>query len=89
MQSDENEPGLRDRALKRLQKKRAFASHVGMYIAVNALLIIIWATVADGGFFWPMFPMLGWGIGVFFQGLDLYRGEPTEDEIRREMNRLG
>jgi class 3 adenylate cyclase len=37
--------------------------HVSVYIVVNVMLIAIWA-VAGGGYFWPIWPILGWGIGV-------------------------
>ena len=41
-----------------------------------------------GGFFWPIFPILGWGIGIFFHGWDVYQGPPTEQRIHEEMERL-
>jgi hypothetical protein len=79
---------LRKRALERLKKKRDFAAHVVTYLAVNGFIIAIWAFTSDGGFFWPIFPIGGWGIGLFFHGWDVYYGGPTEDDITREMNRL-
>src|SRR3712207_7042354 len=36
--------------------------HLTVYVAVNLILIAIWA-VAGGGYFWPIWPILGWGIG--------------------------
>ena len=34
-------------------------------------------------------PMLGWGIGVFFNAWDVYSPEgPSEEQIQREMRRL-
>jgi hypothetical protein len=30
---------------------------------VNALLVIVWAATG-AGYFWPVWPMLGWGIGL-------------------------
>ena len=80
---------LRDRAKARIKKKRDFIGHLFAYVLINGLILIIWATVAGGGFFWPMFPMLGWGIGLFFHWWDVYHGDtPTEDEIQREMERM-
>jgi hypothetical protein len=79
---------LREKALKRIKDKRDFATHVVTYVVINALIILIWAFVAGGGFFWPMFPIAGWGIGLFFHGLEVYRGEPTEAEINREIAHL-
>jgi class 3 adenylate cyclase len=40
-----------------------FRSHFAIYLVVNAMLIGIWAA-SGGGYFWPVWPMLGWGIGV-------------------------
>ena len=82
------EEALRARALLSIKKRRDFTAHLIAYLAVNALLVTVWATLGGRGFFWPMFPIVGWGIGVFFHAWDVYRGEPTEDQIRREMDRL-
>src|SRR3954447_8864744 len=37
--------------------------HLATYLVVNLLLIGIWAA-SGGGYFWPIWPILGWGIGV-------------------------
>jgi class 3 adenylate cyclase len=37
--------------------------HLAVYIVVNLMLIGIWAA-SGGGYFWPVWPLLGWGIGV-------------------------
>src|SRR3954454_18825534 len=37
--------------------------HLTTYLLVNLLLIGIWAA-SGGGYFWPVWPILGWGIGV-------------------------
>jgi fatty acid desaturase len=82
------EQQLRERALERLKKKRDFRTHIVIYVAVNAFLVAIWA-VTGAGFFWPVFPILGWGIGVVANGWDVYGRRPiTEDEIRQEADRL-
>jgi len=82
-----NEDELREQALAKLQKKREFKAHVFAYVLVNAFLVAIWV-VTSAGFFWPIFPILGWGIGLFFHGWDVYQGAPTERDIQKEMHRL-
>jgi len=83
-----SQQGLREQAIERLKKKRDFRAHVFIYIAVNAMLVVIWAIVG-GGFFWPIFPILGWGVGVAANAWDVYGRKPIgEDEIRRETERL-
>ncbi len=83
------EHDLRRRAEKRLKAKRDLGAHLLAYVLVNAFLVVIWAmTVGPDGFFWPVFPILGWGIGVAFNVWDVYSPEPSEDKIRAEMDRL-
>ncbi len=54
---------------------RALREHVRTYLLVNALLIAIWAlTGAD--YFWPIWPMLGWGFGLASHALAV-RGSPS------------
>lgn len=79
---------LRDRAVKRLKKKSDFRVHLMIYVTVNAFLVAVWA-VTGAGFFWPVFPMAGWGIGVVANAWDAYaRDLPTESQIRHEMDKL-
>ena len=54
----------------------------------NGSLVVIWA-VTGAGFFWPVFLIVAWGIGVVASAWDTYGPDlPTETEIRREMDRL-
>ncbi len=84
----DSEPELRKLAVSRLKKKRDFSTHVVIYVIVNAMLVGIWA-VTGAGFFWPVFPILGWGIGIGANAWDVYGRKPiTEDEVQRETERL-
>jgi len=79
---------LRERAIVRLKKKRDFRGHVLVYVLVNTFLVVIW-WLTGAHFFWPIFPILGWGIGVVMNAWDVYRSEELgEEQIRREMERL-
>ena len=82
------ETDLHDRAVKRLKAKEEFRVHLLIYVLVNGMLVLIWAmTGAD--FFWPIFPIAGWGIGLVAHAMDVYwRHEPTAVEIASEMDRL-
>jgi 2TM domain len=85
-----SEQELRNQAVERLKKKRDFKTHVLIYVLVNAFLIVIWAVTSGGDtLFWPIFPILGWGVGLAANAWDVYGRKPiTEDEIRREQDRL-
>ena len=77
----------RDAAVERVKAKRDFKRHVVVYVVVNLFLIGIWA-LGGGGFFWPIFVILGWGFGLLINGWDAYFKKPiSEEEIQREMDR--
>lgn len=79
---------LRGRAVLNLRKKQEFRTHLFVYVVVNGALIVMWA-VTGAHLFWPIFPLLGWGIGLIFHAQDVYgRREISEEEIRREMEHL-
>jgi hypothetical protein len=65
-----------------------------VYVLVNSALVVIWAFVSAGrggdqAFFWPIFPIVGWGFGIVMQGYKVYRGGAiTESQIAREMEKL-
>jgi hypothetical protein len=59
-----DEGDLRERAIASLKKKREFASHLLAFVLVNVFLVAIWAVTSDGTLFWPIFPILAWGIGL-------------------------
>ena len=35
------------------------------YLTVMVVLVVIWALTSPGGYFWPMWPALGWGFALF------------------------
>ncbi len=41
----------------------AMRRQVASYAAVNLLLIVVWA-ISGAGYFWPIWPLLGWGLGL-------------------------
>jgi 2TM domain len=79
---------LRKMAITQLRKKREFLQHAVAYVVVNLALNVIWLLTMPDGFYWPVFPLFGWGIGIVFHALDVYSPAPTESKIQREMNRL-
>ena len=85
----EREQVLRDKAVRQLKKKRDFRGHLLVYILVNTFLVVIWLLTDPNGFFWPVFPIVGWGIGVIMNAWDVYgRQDITEEDIHREMEHL-
>jgi len=84
-----DEDMLRQRAIRQVKKRRDFYGHLLVFALVNGAAIAIWATVGDGGFFWPIFLLFGWGIGLIMNAWDVfYRGYEDEGQIQREIERL-
>ncbi len=81
------ETDVRTEARKRLQKQRDFTAHLVAYVVVNAMLIGIWA-VTGAGYFWPIWVLLGWGVGLVLNAWDVYFRRPiTEADVDRAVAR--
>jgi hypothetical protein len=85
----DTDAALREQAVVRLKKKRDFHAHVLVYTLFNAFFVGIWFFTGSEGFFWPIFLILGWGIGLILNGWDVYRRPDfTEAQIRREIHHM-
>ena len=76
-------------AIRRIKARYDFRVHLGIYLIVNAALVVVWY-LASGvtTFFWPILPILGWGIGIVIHGYTVYFPQTaTEEQIQREMRR--
>ena len=74
-------------AIARLTSKREFRYHALVYCAVNTLLVVIWAA-SGAGYFWPIWPIAGWGIALALHAWRVYGQKPiTEGDIIEEMHR--
>lgn len=83
-----NDQQRRDLALKRLKEKNGFKIHAFVYVVVNAMIVLVWLFTGSG-FFWPIFVIGFWGIGLVLNGWSAYFGERyTEEQIQREMKTL-
>jgi 2TM domain-containing protein len=88
MITDTREQTRRDQAMQQLKKRRDFRGHVLIYVLFNAFLVAIWALTSDHGFFWPLFVIGAWGIGLVMNAWDVYwRHDITEEDIQREVER--
>jgi hypothetical protein len=76
-------------ARKRVQMKRGFVVHLLLYVFVNAMLFIIW-NVTGKGYPWFIWPLAGWGIGIFANAIALVMElfSPEEQAVEREMRRI-
>lgn len=74
----EQHPQDKDPMLWSLARRRAsFKRHLTTYLVINAFFWILWfilgrKTYGTDGVPWPVWPMLGWGIGLAFHFFGAY-----------------
>jgi len=82
---------LMQQAEERVKAKRGFRAHVIMYICVNLGLVIMFFLKDRGGYFWPIWGIAGWGLGLLTHGLTIFvrlPGKTLDEEIQIEYQRL-
>jgi len=82
----------KDPELWRIAQKRAkFKKHAFTYMVINLFFWVIWLlTSRDRGFAglpWPVWPMVGWGIGLAFNYFDAYQN-PQSTLAEKEYDKL-
>ncbi len=60
-----------EKAKKRVEAKMGFYIHLAVYVGVNLLLIVI-NVATSPQYLWFKWPLLGWGIGLFFHGMSIF-----------------
>lgn len=87
-----NTPPDRDPQLWELAKRRAsFKSHLATYFAVNTFLWILWYFTnrhnTHDGIPWPIWPTIGWGIGLAMHYIGAYI-LPNSGSVEKEYEKL-
>jgi hypothetical protein len=62
-----------DDAKKRVAEIRGFYQHLTTYLVVNAALFII-NLLTSPGYYWFVWPLAGWGIGVALHAVSVFAG---------------
>src|SRR5579864_6288074 len=74
-------------ARQRLERQRKFRGDLVAYAVINAFLVVVWA-VTGAGYFWPVWVLGGWGIGLVLHAWDVFVRRPvTEADIDVELRR--
>ncbi|MEH2064805.1 MAG: 2TM domain-containing protein [Nostoc sp.] len=61
-------------------RRRAFWTHFVSFLAVNLFLILL-NLITSPSYFWAIFPVLGWGLGLFFHWWSVYQSKSEDYEI--------
>jgi hypothetical protein len=77
----------KDAELWQLAKARAdFKTHLASYLIVNGMLWLLWLfTSGTHAHPWPIWPTMGWGIGLLFNYLAVYK---FTNSIEKEYEKL-
>ena len=79
----------RDSAITRIKARRGLNQLALVAVLVSAVTIVVWLAIG-GGYFWPMWPMLGLGIGLLAAAWQVWGpGERpiSEADIAEEVRR--
>jgi hypothetical protein len=79
------------------QKRASFKYHLATYAVMNAFFWILWylngqKMDADDRWPWPVWPLLGWGIGLAFHFMGAYivpknnLAEKEYDKLKKKSN---
>ncbi|MBE9258620.1 MULTISPECIES: 2TM domain-containing protein [Dolichospermum] len=53
------------------QQRKDFKSHLLAFLAINGFLVLL-NLVVSPGYFWAIYPILGWGLGLLLHGIKVY-----------------
>lgn len=79
---------IREQAIHRIRARRQFYLHLGFYLVMSVYLVVVWAR-SGSPFFWPIWAVAGWGIGVATHGSHVFGWQRpiSEERIQREIDR--
>lgn len=84
-------PNQEERLKKIARRRVEFRKSLYSYLVVNGFLWAIWwfttGRLGVVGIPWPLWVMLGWGLGLLKQYYDAYQGD-SEDQTEKEFERL-
>ncbi len=85
--AEEDKHREHEQAKARWRKRRrsAFYHNLRAYVLVNLFLIAINLLTTPGGYFWPIWPILGWGLGLAFHAAATFF--PNERQLDRRIRR--
>jgi hypothetical protein len=84
-----NPENQKDEQLWQIAKRRAnFRTSLYTYMVVNLFLVAIWYfTNGPHSYFWPIWGMLGWGLGIAMQYYKAYHSD-SNNSVEEEYEKL-
>ena len=79
-------------AKRRVFLKKAVQWHMIIFLIINAFLCVIYYLTTPDGYFWPLWSILGWGIGLILHivvtGVVLSSTRSKQDSVEKEYQML-
>lgn len=73
------------------QRRASFKRHLTTYVIMNIFFWVLWYFTSEPGeregLPWPVWPLLGWGIGLAFHYVSAYLAT-GEDTVEKEYQKL-
>ncbi len=90
MAKELSEEEIYEVAKKRVKEKKEFYGHLGAWVVVNILLVIIWALTTPGGYMWFLWPLCMWGffVLVHFIKAFVFQPKPEKAAIEKEAEKI-
>ncbi|MDX1450891.1 MAG: 2TM domain-containing protein [Acidimicrobiia bacterium] len=78
----------RERAIRRIRARRHLSIHFAFFLVMTIYLVTVWAR-SGSPFFWPIWAIFGWGIGLFSHAAHVlgWQRPISEQRIQREVDR--
>ena len=67
---DKNTEEYKD-AKKKVEEEKKFYQHLGVFVVMNTFFVIL-NLVTSPNHLWFYWPLLGWGLGLFLQGVRVF-----------------
>ena len=84
-------PGKDPQLWQLAQRRASFQSHLSIYAVLSLFFWLLWlftgSNTSGNGLPWPVWPMFGWGIGIFFHYMSAY-ATPMANRTEREYEKL-
>ena len=80
----------REAAIERVNAKRDLKVHAAVFTVANLIFVLGWLLTGPASYFWPIWPFLGWGLGLGYHSWCVYapKRPVSEDAIAREMHKV-
>ncbi|MFO7178601.1 MAG: 2TM domain-containing protein [Pseudomonadota bacterium] len=85
---EENRDAERARERILARRRRAFMSHFWTFVGVQVFLFALnWLTTP--WYWWFVYPLLGWGLGLFLHARSAFSKEVSDRALNRELKKMG